>query len=201
MKSVNPKSKAKTKQSPLPTWYRFSFYFPSIQVCNEAALPVAAMLRVKFPHVYFARYTGAMESRLDVIVRSHGATALTQEHVNALMKASGNGCRWQRIEGPTPCTGSLAHATAFEFVVRFHALVAGCAQDEGMDAQARFELWNDVIHWAHNMAGYDYIDESRCYLHGLGKIMTVFEQSIKLGNQMACAQKKAARKTRKPFNN
>lgn len=195
MKSVNPKSKGKTKELPLPTWYRFSFHFNSVHDCNEAAMPVAAMLRVKFPHVYFARYTGAMESRLDVIVRSHGATALTQEHVNALMKSTGGATRWQRIVGPIPCTGSLAHATAFEFVVRFYAL------SQSMEDKARFELWNDVLHWAHNMAGYDYIDEARCHLYNIDKIVSIFESSIKLGNQMAAAQKKAARKMRKPANN
>jgi len=195
MKSVNPKSKAKTKQSALPTWYRFSFYFPSNQECNEAAMPVAAMLRVKFEHVYFARYTGAMESRLDVVVRSISGTALTQDHVNALMKSTGGETRWQRIVGPTPCSGSIAHATAFEFVVRFYAL------SQGMEDKARFELWNDVLHWAHNMAGYDYIDEARCHLYNIDKIVSIFESSIKLGNDMATAQKKAARKTRKPANN
>lgn len=195
MKSVNPKSKAKIKESPLPTWYRFSFYFPNSKECNEAAMPVAAMLRVKFEHVYFARYTGAMESRLDVIVRSNKGTALTQEHVNALMKSTGGGTRWQRIVGPIPCTGSLAHATAFEFVVRFWGLA------QGMEYQARFGLWNDVLHWAHNMSGYDYIDEARCHLYNIEKIVSIFESSIKLGNEMASAQKKAARRQRKPANN
>lgn len=187
MKVVNPKSKK--KQGP---WYRLRFIFPTIQDCNETAMSVAALLRAVFPYVYFARYTGALESRLDVVLNAGGKTMLSQADINQIM--SKGKCRWTRIEGPEPCEGSRAHAAMFDFVLQF----TGFAAIMNLAQEAKFDLWSDVLHWGHNMAGYDYIDESRCHLHSLNKIVTVFEQSIKLGNRMAAAQKRATRRQRKP---
>lgn len=193
MKAVNKKSHKKPHKP--GTWYRLRFIFPSIQACNENAMSVAALLRGLFPYVYFARYTGALESRLDVVVNAAGKTLFTQEDINAIMKKGG--CSWSRIEGPEPCEGSRAHAAMFDFVMSFTAL----AHILSLDEQAKFDLWNDVVHWGHNMAGFDYIDESRCHLHSLTKIITVFEQSIKLGNRISAAQKRVVRRQRKPSLN
>jgi hypothetical protein len=184
MKTVNPKS-----QPLLSEWYRFSFTFPSVKACNKCALPIAASLFDEFKHVYFARYTGALDSRLDVIIHSKSVPSTEQIHVRAAFQ------RWTHVEGPTLCSGSLAHAAAFEFVFRFWCVT------QNMKDLPRFELWSDVLHWAHNMAGYDYTAEARSNLRTLVNIISIFESSIRLGNQMFAAQKKAARKTDKPANN
>lgn len=189
MKIINPKSKKKSK--PSSPWYRLRFVFPSTQDCNETALSMAALLREVFPCVYFARYTGALDSYVDIVVNAVGKTLLTQADINSIM-SKGN-CRWTRIEGPEPCEGNRAHAAMFDFVLQFE----GLAQVMKLDPEAKHNLWLDTLHWGHNMVGYDYVDEARCHLHSLDKLIMVFERSIKLGNRMAAAQKKAMRRQRK----
>lgn len=190
MKIVNSKSKNKTHKP--GTWYRIRFSFPSHEDCNETALNVATLLRGVFPHVYFARYSSAVESNLDVIVNAVSRTMLSQKELDRIIREGK--CRWTRVEGPEPCEGSRAHAAMFDFVLGF----TGLARVLNLDPHDQRALWSDVIHWGHNMAGYDYVDESRCYLHGLDKIMDVFARSIKLGNEMTAVQKRLSRRQRKP---
>lgn len=196
MASVNIKSKAKKAKRGWG-WYRYSFFFRSFEDCNRMALPIAACLRTRLSKLYFARYTNAREARLDVVGMQRNSNVLTQEHVNALMAAGGT-C-WRKIVGPTPCEGSLAHAAAFDFVAVFTAY----AELQQLDAEGKHALWLDVLHWAHNMAGYDYVDEARSNLWSIQKILNIFEQSIKLGTTAAKLTKVTRKRARRgdPRNN
>jgi len=192
MKSVNLKSKDKT---PLPPtgWYRLSFFFKTTEACNQMAMPIAATLRPHVEALYFARYTSAVEARLDVVVKH--PVLLNQCDLDRIIAKVGK-IRWERIDGPVPCEGSPAHAAAFDFALKFttHTLTA--------DHQTKMALWCDVLHWMHNMAAYDYCDEAKCHLYSLDKIVNVFDNSIKLGNQMTKAARKLRRAKRSnPRNN
>jgi len=195
MCAVNRKSKAKRK-TPAPAtslpisktgWYRFQFWFKTVEQCNRLAMPIAAVFRAKHDAVYFARYTNAFESRLDLFVKTKNPTVLTQGDVDGIMHAVGGGkTRWFRVDGPAPCEGSELHGAGFELAMRF----VGRTFD--MDDMAKTELWVDILHWTFNMVGLDYIDEARCNLRSLDRIMAIFDQSIRLGNKLG----KVARKVR-----
>jgi len=191
MKSVNLKSKDKT---PLPPtgWYRLSFFFKTTEACNQMAMPIAACFRQHVEALYFARYTSTLESRLDVIIKHPVSRSVWLSNIMAKVGK----IRWERIDGPVPCEGSPAHAAAFDFALKFtaHTLTA--------DHQTKMALWCDVLHWMHNMAAYDYCDEAKCHLYSLDKIVNVFDNSIKLGNQMTKAARKLRRAKRSnPRNN
>ena len=191
MKSVNLKSKDKT---PLPPtgWYRLSFFFKTTEACNQMAMPIAACFRQHVEALYFARYTSTLESRLDVIIKHPVSRSVWLSNIMAKVGK----IRWERIDGPVPCEGSPAHAAAFDFALKFtaHTLTA--------DHQTKMALWCDVLHWMHNMAGYDYCDEAKCHLYSLDKIVNVFDNSIKLGNQMTKTARKLHRAKRSnPRNN
>jgi len=191
MKSVNLKSKDKT---PLPPtgWYRLSFFFKTTETCNQMAMPIAACFRQHVESLYFARYTSTLESRLDVIIKHPVSRSVWLSNIMAKVGK----IRWERIDGPVPCDGSPAHAAAFDFALKFtaHTLTA--------DHQTKMALWCDVLHWMHNMAAYDYCDEAKCHLYSLDKIVNVFDNSIKLGNQMTKTARKLHRAKRSnPRNN
>lgn len=166
-------------QTPTASWRKYSFYFDTTEQCNRMALPLAAYLRCKVTALYYARYTNAHESRLDVYFLSPKPMP-----ASSLLRASG--LRWAKLVGPEPCDGSFAHAAAFEVVARLFA-----THD---DPKVRAEQFYDVIHWMNNMAGFDYVDEVRGACYGINKVMAIFEQSIKLGNQMTKVARKATRK-------
>jgi len=182
MKSVNIKSKAKPPLA-LGGWGKYTFTFDSIEVCNTLALPIAAYLRSRFPKVYYARYTGALESRLDVYVYAVKLADFDRFDFRQFSKQ----VRWKKIEGPTTCPGSDAHAAGFDAVLRCVGAFSKMTPDE------RRAQFNDVVHWMQNMMGYDYVDEVRNHLHAIHCVMGVFEQSIRLGNKMSKAAKKAGR--------
>ena len=180
MKSVNTKTKATT-----PAWRKYSFFFATPDDCNTMAMPLAAFLRTKCSHVYYARYTGALESRLDVYFLAPSTLPTKQ-----VLKTQTGDFGWTKIVGPEAVQGSLAHASGFETVVRCYASFSA------MPPQQRREQFIDVMHWMYNMFGIDYVDEARCNLWSIDRILSVFENSIKLGNQITKSQRKAPRASR-----
>lgn len=173
MKPVN----IKTSKTP-KNWYALTFIFKNADICNKAAMPIAEWLRNKFSALYYARYNSALEARLDVFFFSPEPPLASA----SLILKGYKPVRWLRLDGPAICVGSFAHAATCDFVMRFWQ------EANGLSAEDRRELWCDAIHWAHNMVGCDYVDECRCYLVSLDKIVTVFDNSIKLGNQISASQ-------------
>lgn len=180
MKSVNPKTKA----SALP-WRKYSFYFETPADCNRMALPISACLRTKCTHVYFARYTGALESRLDVYFLAPSRVPI-KETITSKRGEFG----WIKIVGPEVVEGSLAHAAGWETVVRCYACFSS------MPPEQRRSQFIDVLHWMQNMMGFDYVDEARNNLHSIACVLGVFENSIKMGNKLHKAARKAPRGAR-----
>lgn len=204
VKPVNIKSKSPKGKSPKPVvscthegthegWHKFHFYFATIEACNRLALALASLLRSKWPKVYFARYTNALESRLDIYVWFPPGSdyVLSQADLDRIMAAN-KGTRWTKVEGPIKCEGSESHAAGFDFVMKF----IGHAIDLKLDGARTTALWNDALHWMHNMCGYDYVDEARCHLNALSTVIQIFDDSIKLGNKMV----KVARSVRRQRN-
>lgn len=175
----------KSKVQPPASWRKYSFYFDTTEQCNRMALPLAAYLRTKVSFIYYARYTNAHESRLDVYFLSPKPMP-----ASSLLRAKG--LSWAKLVGPEPCEGSFPHAAAFEVVARLFAV-----HD---DPKVRAEQFYDVLHWMNNMAGFDYVDEVRGACYSINKVMGVFEQSIKLGNQMTKAAHKATRRGKSHLN-
>lgn len=180
MNPVNPKTKDKPAM-----WRKYSFYFDTPTDCNDMAAPIAATLRCKCSHVYFARYTGALESRLDVYFLTAKPMPIRQT-----LQCKRKQMRWTRIDGPVPCSGSFAHAAGCEAVLVATALM------KDMPLQQRREQFIDVVHWMYNMFGIDYVDEARCNLFSIDRILSVFENSIKLGNKITKAQRRASKSAR-----
>lgn len=180
MKPVNPKTKAAT----LP-WRKYSFYFETPADCNRMAMPIAAFLRCKCTHVYYARYTGALESRLDIYFLAPSTMPVKQALITQKREYG-----WTKIVGPEIVQGSLAHASGFETVVRCAALFS-----EMPPEQRRFQFI-DVLHWMQNMMGFDYVDEARNNLQSIACVLGIFENSIKLGNKLTKAQRKAPKGAR-----
>ena len=180
MNPVNTKTKAKAH-----LWRKYSFYFDTAAECNDMAMPIAAFLRTKSPHVYYARYTGALESRLDVYFLAPSTIPTKQ-----VMKTKTGDFGWTKIVGPEVVEGSLAHASGFETVIRCFASFSN------MPPEQRRSQFIDVLHWMQNMMGFDYVDEARNNLMSINCVLGVFENSIKMGNKITKASRKAPRASR-----
>jgi hypothetical protein len=184
MKSVNIKSTAETETGPL-AWRKYSIYFHSAAECNALAMPIAAMIRSRVALLYYARYTGALESRLDIYFAT--TKPVPPKETLRLPKKL---VRWTKVVGPTPCAGSAAHGWAFDAVLRISAALSA------MPAEQMRNQFIDVIHWMHNMFGIDYVDEARCHLASINCVLNVFDNSIRMGNKVAKAQRKAPKASR-----
>lgn len=182
-KPVNTKSIKAPKNGGPGGWRKYSFYFDTAAECNLMAMPIACFLRTKCSHLYYARYTGALESRLDIYFLSPVRVPINKE---ALQSKRGE-YRWIKVVGPEIVDGSFGHAAGFECVVRCAAAFKELTVD-----QQRFQFL-DVIHWMQNMMGYDYVDEARNNLQGVAMVLGVFENSIRLGNRLSKSQRKAPR--------
>lgn len=179
MNDMNPKTKDKPG-----LWRKYSF-FETPGDCNEMAAPIAAMLRCKCSHVYYARYNGALESRLRRVF-------LSAKPVPINLHTRRKEMRWIRIDGPKPCSGSFAHAAGCEAVL----VLMATAVFKDMPLQQRLEQFIDMVHWMYNMFGIDYVDEARCNLSSIDRILNVFENSIKLGNRITKSSRRAPKTSR-----
>ena len=163
--------------------------FADADLCKELALSLAIELGVHYQKVYFARYTNALHAYANFYLSQPRPNCkspkLGHQYLVLLLKRST--AKYGRkvvVEPAVPSPGSDAHAAGFAFVCQFMMVC--------YDNPERLPLFNDVLHWMHNMAGFDYIDEMRGYLEGISKITGVFERSILEG-------KKITRKPRSTF--
>ena len=182
--AMNKNTKTKPNTD-LVRWYKIHVHFNSTADCNESALRIAVKLRAAYPAVYFARYCNANTARADFYVKYY---ATGQRHfplIRSIIKRAiargGHRSLDCRIEFRNH-VGSDAHAAGFDCVLTLAR--AFFLSDDGEDERTAADpklgaALADVIHWMHNMLGFDYVDEARQSLYSLGRVLQIFEDCIK----------------------
>ena len=183
----NPKSvitKSQVKAKPAPIWGKVSFHFNTTNHCNDYALTIAIAFRSRFDAVYFARYNNTLGARLDLYLRANQLS----EILDASREIASKFKCVIAIKGPTLCPGSEAHAAGFDAVIRMSRAFMDMPPEQGQ------EQFMDVLHWTFNMMGYDYVNEARCHLYSIERILSVFDNSIRLGQKLDTTTRKQRRK-------
>lgn len=174
-------STRKTAPNLSSSWRKFTVTFRDEPHCRENAFRIAVELRKFHPEVYFARYCNALRSKADFYFRM----GVQPIHLPSLIARAG-----AKASALEPCEGSSAHAAGFDAVVRIvHHFT-------GADAATRRTQFIDVVHWMHNMLGYDYVEEAKMYLTSTYNILGIFDACIQHGRTLT---KKAH--ARKPSRN
>lgn len=121
-------------------------------VARELVSRFEALFKVQ--HLYYARY-------VDLETRSFVITALTNVDA-ASIKTFFRGVGVKSVKVEVVGTGSLAHAYAYQMVKHLERFDSDAPQDTE---------FLDVIHWACNMRGLDYLRESRLYTYAAAKLL------------------------------
>lgn len=174
--------KIKSKNEPYQ-WFKVCVHFNSPEDCNNAALPVAIKLRDSYPAVYFARYCNAQASRADFYVRcsvGQTHTAIIRGIIKRAIAHGGARSISYQIDKPVKHEGSDAHAAGFDCVLLLARAFFLNDEDERTKTDPSLgAALSDVVHWMHNMLGFDYVDEARRSLYAVERILKIFESCIK----------------------
>lgn len=200
-KPVNIKSKQNLPTPPKLPWWKVSVFFKNAEDCRVFSMVLAIKLRSICPMAYFARYMTVVESRADYCF-----VKPPEYHLREIVAlVSRHGKLQFRISDIIPCEGSTAHAMGLDLAIAIWTQHAAVGEGpEGLSAaitKTGIELFADAIHWTTNALGLDYCDEAKLNLYSLDRIVNIFAQSIKLGNAMTTAAKKADKRSSAPERN
>lgn len=175
-------------------WHCIKVIFADADLCKALAFELAVELGCHYEKVYFARYTNALHAYASFYLSQprpkSKSVKLSHQYLVLLLKQRPAKLQGKvTVEPAVPSPGSDAHAAGFAFVAQFTIAQRIGPNDEPIPEAERLSLFNDVIHWTHNMAGFDYIDEMRGYLEGIAKITSVFERSILEGKKLTKTSK------------
>lgn len=135
-----------------PAWLKLTIYL-KLDLENYKGVIANLALRLEsgftINHMYFARYTDVNSSTAEITV----FTSATPEVLRRFCLRT-NGVT--KVTCENRGTGSLAHAYAFQMVKYLSSFSEDIADDKG---------FLDVIHWACNMRGLDYLREARLFAY------------------------------------
>jgi hypothetical protein len=110
------------------------------------------------------------------------------------------------VSKPIPCEGSTAHSMGLDLAIAIWTqhMARRIDNEDTNDEDAvkqTFELFADVMHWTANALGLDYCDEAKLHLYSMDRIVNIFSHSVKLGNKLTAAAKKATKRPGAPERN
>lgn len=154
-------------------WWKVRVNFDRQSACDNEALRCALQLRLNFPLIYYARYNSD-KHYVEYTVMCKGAKGVPREQIKIMRTISdtimgGTLVPKFTVDKPVECDGSEAHGHAFDAVCAILGARNLTTDDDRKAALA------DLIHWMHNMAGIDYLDEARQALYTMGRILDMIQ--------------------------
>lgn len=162
------------KSKSLTHWWKVRVNFDRKYSADDNAFRCALQLRLKFPLVYFARYNTTEQNYVEFTVQCRGRTGTPREQIKIMRIISetimgGELVPKFTVDKPTERDGSEAHGHAFDAVCCVLGAPNLVTDDERKAALA------DLMHWMHNMAGIDYLDEARQSLYTIGRVLDMIQ--------------------------